>query len=252
MKTYKTVKIIFSGIMGMFLDEESIFFLRSPDKYIRYNEIIRLINEYAKKNKSIAVLDVGGGDESLCDFLSRNNVKITILDISEKELGPARQKGYDTVLADASKKIPFKDNSFDIVTSVASLEHVPPERRDKYCDELKRVARSRVLLYVQSGKAAEKYDRKLYRFSKSLGIPDPWTEEHIRYGLPSGEDLKKYFPRAEIRFIQNARVWYATILLTKIPFANLVLPGLIYSIFLKSFDKCKPHIGAIVDWNKKK
>ena len=73
------------------------------------------------------ILDVGCGGGFLSNPLSELGHDVTGLDISQESLEVAKK--YDTskrvkyIIADA-RKIPFPDNSFDVIISMDFLEHV--------------------------------------------------------------------------------------------------------------------------------
>ncbi len=212
-------------------------YLSSVDKVQRYSPV------YNELSHQDTILDVGGGDGTIAFFNKDND--ITILDINEEELKKAEKLNLKTITASGSK-IPFPDKSFDIVLSIASLEHIPSKERLAYLKELKRVAKKKVLIYFPTGKTAENYDKKLLNFRKFLGKKDPWTEEHIKNGLPSINLIKQIFPNSNIKNIQNAYLWYVIMIIQTIPLLNKFLPGIIYFI-LKPLDKFQPFIGIFVN-----
>lgn len=57
----------------------------------------------------------------------------------------------ETVLHALVDALPFPDSSFDTVTMFDVMEHLLPEDTEIACQELKRVARHRVLLTVHNG-----------------------------------------------------------------------------------------------------
>jgi len=226
-------------LMSLFLSEKTRSYLLGVDRFQRYMPIV------AKIPRTKTVLDVGGGGGEIIKFLGRED--ITVLDPGFNE-GLHGFRSYK-VCGDGSS-LPFKNNSFEIVLSVASLEHIAPGKRESYVNELKRVAKEKVLVYTPFGGLGEVYDLRIYSFRKRLGIHDQWTYEHIQNGLPSLEDLKRWFSGAKIGFIQNAKVWYAIMVLQTIPVFNRILPGLCYSLFLKHFDNRGEKIGSVIEWVK--
>lgn len=71
------------------------------------------------------VLDVGGGANPLLnnDFIQKNAIDYSILDISEAELQKAPE-GYNKILADAASKHLCLNKQFDFVFSKVFLEHI--------------------------------------------------------------------------------------------------------------------------------
>jgi len=109
--------------LALFLSEKTRSYLLGVDRFQRYIPIINKIEE------NETVLDVGGGGGEIIKFLGRNN--ITVLDPVINDL-----KGFNSkkICGDGCK-IPLKDSSFDTVLSIASLEHIPPNKREDYVTE---------------------------------------------------------------------------------------------------------------------
>jgi SAM-dependent methyltransferase len=86
------------------------------------------------------VLDVGCGPLGLLAFEPE-------LDVTGVDL--MAQPGYPSrfVQADPAEGLPFADGEFDLVYCNSVIEHVPPERRAAFAQELRRVARG---WYVQT------------------------------------------------------------------------------------------------------
>lgn len=98
-----------------------------------------------------SILDVGGGSGELLDFIGqRKKVKRTLCDISQVGIDKAISLGR----AENGKvgdiyKLPFKDNSFDVVLCAETLEHL--ERPEEAVKELMRVAKRHVSISVPYG-----------------------------------------------------------------------------------------------------
>ena len=72
----------------------------------------------------------------------------------------------------------------------------------------------------------------------------------LQNGLPKYNEIAKWFPKGYFHPIQNARVWYAIMVLQTIPIMNRFMPGLSYSLFLKQFDNYGKKVGCIIEWKK--
>ena len=86
------------------------------------------------------IVDIGCGSLGLRAFEPN-------LDITGVDLSPRPEYPGPFVQADATERLPFDDDAFDLAYSSSVIEHVPRERRAAFAAELKRVARG---WYVQT------------------------------------------------------------------------------------------------------
>ena len=101
-------------------------------------------------NKTL--LDVGCSYGSWAGYFKALGFKVTGVDISTERLKEAKLRGYKVVKASATK-LPFPDNSFDVVVCLDMLVHVLKQSdRRKVVSELMRVAKSTVILSYASDK----------------------------------------------------------------------------------------------------
>jgi SAM-dependent methyltransferase len=80
------------------------------------------------------VLDVGCGALGLRALEPK--LDITGVDLAERPNYPG-----PFVRADATEGLPFADGEFDLVYCSSVIEHVPPERRETFASEVRRVGR---------------------------------------------------------------------------------------------------------------
>lgn len=88
------------------------------------------------------VLDVGCGNGRLVDLFEDVSIKYTGVDFSEKLIAIARENraSRGSFLHANALALPFEDNSFDVVFSVAVLHHIPSkEYRTQFASEIHRV-----------------------------------------------------------------------------------------------------------------
>ena len=69
------------------------------------------------------------------------------LDVTGVDISPRPEYPGPFVQADATARLPFDDDEFDLAYSSSLIEHLAPERRTAFATELKRVARG---WYVQT------------------------------------------------------------------------------------------------------
>lgn len=127
--------------------------------------------EYAKgysTNKT--VLDYGCGTGYGTNILAKDAISVTGVDISDETINYA-QSNFSSkntnFLKIENEKLPFEDNSFDLVTSFQVIEHV--FHLKNYLHEIKRVLKPGGLLLITTP------DKETRLFS----IQNPWNYFHI-------------------------------------------------------------------------
>lgn len=145
------------------------------DQYQRYR-VVQKIAAAVKLPHGAKILDVGGYPGLITRFLT--DYDTTIVDLIDADLPDYVR--YDGV------KLPFDDNSFDMVCSCDVLEHVPAPQRSAFVDELARVARDYMVITApfddEHTRLAEEIlfeyiERVLHQRHDTLG-------EHLDNGLP--------------------------------------------------------------------
>ena len=107
-------------------DDDPVALLRAESK-TKTPWIIEKIKEHGYLNAETKVLDVGCGAGFLSNDLARNGLHVTGVDLSGERLKVAKKydetKSVHYQIADAYK-LPFPDQSFDVLTAMDFLEHV--------------------------------------------------------------------------------------------------------------------------------
>src|SRR5688572_19213838 len=129
----------------------------------------------------LRVLDIGGYPGVLRHFLDGAYFDVSVLDVVPDD-GTVPQYTYGSGM-----ELPFQDGSFDVVTALDTLEHIPNPERDKFLGEMMRVARHGALLInpVQSIEA-DLAEETLNEYIKwVLDAQQEQLAEHREYGLPN-------------------------------------------------------------------
>jgi len=157
-------------------------FLVAPDTWERHALAARLVGSPA------TLLDVGGGG-LLRRFLP--GTEVMTANVEE----PA-----DVLLTGA--ELPFAEGSFDAVSSIDVLEHLPRVERPAHVAELKRVARRRVVLTTPLGTPAHvEAERELAAWHEAItGRRHRYLDEHLRHGLATLDELRALGDGAELFF----------------------------------------------------
>jgi 2-polyprenyl-3-methyl-5-hydroxy-6-metoxy-1,4-benzoquinol methylase len=149
--------------------------------YLRHLAAYNLAKNLIGNKKNIC--DIGCGDGYGAEFLSNSSSKVIGLDIDRKTIINARAKHVKKnckFLTYGGKKIPFKDNYFDVCISFQVLEHV--ENEAQFLEEVKRilVINGQFMLSTPNGQMRLGKNQK------------PWNRNHLReYSFISLNSLLK-------------------------------------------------------------
>ncbi len=172
------------------------------DQYQRYRataEIIAIIKRETGRER-LKILDVGGyyknaeGQDTLPlkDFLPEE--EILVLDIADCRLAPY-------VRGDATA-MPFYPKTFDVLNCQDVLEHIPPELRERFLDNLLKTSKEFLILgapfKTENSVLAEKI---LYEYIlRTLKGKHRELEEHIKKGLPEYDFMESFLKKKKLSF----------------------------------------------------
>jgi hypothetical protein len=161
------------------------------DQYQRYTtakQVADQVRAYLSE-PCLRVLDVGGffrtrrGDAilPLQHFLPHD--KVIVVDLADATLSNyAMAKGQN---------LPFGDKAFDLVVTCDTLEHVPPDGRPAFVEELLRVARHYLVLTAPFNNESTRLAEDIVsEYIKAQGLSSVQLDEHKAYGLPDADVLR--------------------------------------------------------------
>lgn len=177
-------------------DSSESFWVQSYDKAWKHHQPVDLssldvacIKEQLPERGTI--LDAGCGDGILLNEITGDRKSLVGVDLSRTAIFLARNRlGSNAVFVQSFlEHLPFADNSFDVVLSAHTLEHV--KELGSVIDELKRVARKRLIVLVPSQEPVHySMDYHLHYFREENQIVDLFqipTHTIKTYTVPSGE-----------------------------------------------------------------
>jgi len=178
-------------------------------------EIKFLIDDYVRTEEKI--LDLGCGNGRLFEFLKDKNVDYFGVDFSEKliEIAKKRFPAAKFQVADALN-LPFLENTFDKVYSIAVLHHIPSQNfRLKFLKEAKRVLKPNGFLILTVWRFHQPKEIFLllkYSILKIIGkskldfkdIFEPWGKKIKRYyHCFSKRELVKLIEKVNLKVIET-------------------------------------------------
>ena len=112
--------------------------------YNNYDDINRFISYFyqvdlAKRLKPKRILEIGVGNKTVSNYLKQQGFKVTTCDFDEN-----LEPDYTADL----RKLPFENNSYDVVLAYEILEHLPWEDVDTALKELHRVSKKYVIISI--------------------------------------------------------------------------------------------------------
>lgn len=175
------------------------------DLYQRTRDIREIVDIIVQETgkKQLKILDIGGfridaeerDDLLLREFLPGHN--IYCLDLVKSAVS-----GY--IQGDGTR-LPFKKDAFDIVVTSDVYEHVVPEEREKFQENLVRVVKPDGFVILGAPFYSEKHvlaENILFEYiRKVLHSEHQQLKEHIDYRLPDADKLKQWLKQNRLDFI---------------------------------------------------
>ncbi|PIR54802.1 hypothetical protein COU74_03585 [Candidatus Peregrinibacteria bacterium CG10_big_fil_rev_8_21_14_0_10_36_19] len=171
---------------------------------------------YIKENDQ--VLDIGCGNGRLYKFLSENKkIKYIGLEKSKKLLDAAKKNFNQAKFVHGDMlKLPFKEKSQDVITSIASLHHIPSEKlRKKALTEMHKTLKENGILILSVWNLFQpKYKKYIWQSRikslLSLGKYDPrdtfipWNNKAKRYYYAfTKNELEKLLTQANFQILDH-------------------------------------------------
>ena len=124
------------------------------------------------------ILDVGCGKAFLLYDLTQAvpGIEVAGIDISRYGLENAKEEVRPFLQVASASRLPFPDDSFDLVISINTLHNLPNYDLDKALRELERVGRRHKYLCVESWRSEEEKVNLLYwqLTCRAFCAPDEW------------------------------------------------------------------------------
>ena len=158
------------------------------------NQIIRYapILNFLKKKKTNSILEIWSWSQGLWKFsnIAFDGIDETTADYSENDHKTSENMNF--IYGNACK-LPFQDNSYDLVFSLDMMEHIPHEYKYKAFEEAIRVWRDTIIIAFPCGIFAKLFDYSLFKVLYILKWGKPpqwWLWEHIEIWLPNENQIK--------------------------------------------------------------
>ena len=173
----------------------------------------------AKENNLKTILDVGCGTGRLVHFLNKNSYQAYGCDTAKEAISLAKKINQDSKIKwGQASQLPYKNDSFDLITSISVIEHLTKTQVQKFLSEATRVLKSGGFIFFVTPNFSS--PARLLFGKKWFAYKDP---THINFFTPKSLKLllAKYgFKNVKFRHksAYNAPfVWYLPLPLRKLP-----------------------------------
>lgn len=162
--------------------------------YKNYYTIIKTIEVICAEYKIDTFLEVGCAEGFLSHLIKEIfGFKVNVCDLSSEAIKRAQEiYGLKGFVIDIQAMDTIKDNSFDMVLCSETVEHVP--NPDRAFRELLRITKKILIVTVPAAKNKKEKESFI-----------PHQEPHSHLNVFTKEEIKKLFPKVEVRGILS--IW---------------------------------------------
>lgn len=143
-----------------------------------------LLSKSIKKDGIKTVLELGCGKGDFADLVNKNNrFDITGVDIFEPYLKicKIKSKYKKLIKKDLSKKLLFKDKSFDAVVCLQTIEHLDKQTGIRLLAQIERIAKKMIIITTPVGECLQdSYDNNIHQRHLSSWDPEEFQKSGYR------------------------------------------------------------------------
>ncbi|GBD33765.1 Ubiquinone/menaquinone biosynthesis C-methyltransferase UbiE [bacterium HR34] len=154
------------------------------------------------------ILDLMGGYGSISKrILKRNpNIKITLLDKSEKQLKLAEKEGIETTIKGDALSTPFKDNTFTKVIIKQGIHEIPKEKQVKLFQECFRILKPEGKLFIWNAVAPKELEEVFREFIKEKDKLAGYLELAEKRYFPTKDEIIKLLEESNFEILEEKDV----------------------------------------------
>lgn len=167
-----------------------------------YKKILEKTKSHTDLSKYKTALDIGCGTGAYCYVLNDIGLNVVGVDTADGMIKQARKNLIHTdvkiVKIDPHIRLPFEDNSFDIVISSYVVHGLKQEERIKLYKEAKRISKELVIFH----------DYNKNRALLTTIIEYLENGDYFNFIKVAEEEMKEYFSHVQIVDVDKRGAWY--------------------------------------------
>ena len=144
------------------------------------------------------ILDVGCGTGQLINYLNNQGFEVSGCDLSVEAIRLAPNKIRNKIKRATATRLPFKNESFDLVASISVIEHLTKAQATRFIKEAKRVLKKGGFIFLVTPNFSSPI--RYFQKEKWFAYSDP---THVFYYTPRtlSKKLKAYgFKNVKLQF----------------------------------------------------
>ena len=151
-----------------------------------WSPVVPTIKDYFSLNSDSSLLDVGCAKGFMLHDIAKFIPGITLkgIDISEYAITHAIEDMQKNVKVADARKLPFEDNSFDVVISINTVHNLEKDELAKALQEIERVSKGKSFITVDAYNSGEEKER-MYAWNltaKTIMSVDEWVSFFAEVG----------------------------------------------------------------------
>lgn len=163
------------------------------------------------------VLDLGSGSGRHIIFLAKKGFNVTGIDNSKKGIELTKETlkklklSAKLIVSDIYKKLPFKDNSFDLVISTQVIHHNRTHQIRDLVREIERILKFKGKIFITMPKIKDLSYKNPIEVEKNTFIPLEGNERGVTHHYFSRDELSQLFHNFSIEIFEDRTKHYVII-----------------------------------------
>ena len=164
----------------------------------RYRKAFKIIKRFALSHpqEKLDILEIACCGGEFLELLKKQGHNVSGIEIAKQAAQRAKDKGINVKMHDVNKKLPYKDNSFDVIFSGELIEHTFDDL--EFLRECKRILKPKGLIIITTPNLISLKNRILMLIGKNprFAIAD------YHYHVYTLNLIKQLFQKAQLRKIK--------------------------------------------------